>query len=114
MRSYLYPVNLSVHGKRVVTFLFLKKFGALSEQNFESALHSPCGELLMPPHENRARLTETTMRGNRYTRDAVDLEPSVRRLGEQLRRQFSDIASEPLPDDMLALLEELSQVSAAE
>ena len=68
----------------------------------------------MPPHENRARLTVTTMRGNRYTRDAVDLEPSVRRLGEQLRRQFSDIASEPLPDDMLALLEELSEVSAAE
>ena len=54
------------------------------------------------------------MRGNRYTRDAVDVEPSVRRLGEQLRRQFSDIASEPLPDDMLTLLEELSQVSAVE
>jgi hypothetical protein len=68
----------------------------------------------MPPHENRARLTETTMRGNRYARDAVDLEPSVSRLGEQLRRQFSDIALEPLPDDMLALLEELSQVSVAE
>ncbi len=68
----------------------------------------------MPPHENRARLTETTMRRNRYTRDAVDLEPSVKRLGGQLRRQFSDIASEPLPDDMLVLLEELSQVSAAE
>ena len=68
----------------------------------------------MPPHENRARLTETTMRRNRYTRDAVDVEPSVKRLGEQLRRQFSDIASEPLPDDMLALLEELSQISAVE
>lgn len=68
----------------------------------------------MPPHENRARLTETTMRGNRYLRDAVDVEPSVKRLGEQLRRQFSDIASEPLPDDMLALLEELDQMSAVE
>ena len=54
------------------------------------------------------------MRRNRYTRDAVDVGPSVSRLGEQLRRQFSDIASEPLPDDMLALLEELSEVSAAE
>ncbi|WP_055725708.1 NepR family anti-sigma factor [Methylocystis sp. SB2] len=68
----------------------------------------------MPPHENRARLTETTMRGNRYIRDAVDVEPCVKRLGEQLRSQFSDIASEPLPVDMLALLEELSQVSAVE
>jgi hypothetical protein len=54
------------------------------------------------------------MRGNRYIRDAVDVEPCVKRLGEQLRRQFSDIASDPLPDDMLALLEELSQVSAVE
>ncbi|WP_425338972.1 NepR family anti-sigma factor [Methylocystis rosea] len=54
------------------------------------------------------------MRGNRHLRDAVDAEPSVKRLGEQLRRQFSDIASEPLPDDMLALLEELNQISAVE
>jgi hypothetical protein len=68
----------------------------------------------MPPHEQRARLAETTMRGSRYIRDAVEVEPSVRRLGEQLRRQFSDIASEPLPDDMLALLEELNQISAVE
>lgn len=66
----------------------------------------------MPPHEKRARLIE--MRGSRYTRDTVGLEPNVKGLCEQLRRQFSDIASEPLPDDMLALLEELSQVSAAE
>jgi len=68
----------------------------------------------MPPHEQPAKLTETTMRGNRYLRDAVDVEPSVKRLGEQLRRQFSDIASEPLPDDMLALLEELDQMSAVQ
>lgn len=68
----------------------------------------------MPPHENRARLTETTMRRNRYIREAVDVEPCVKRLGEQLSRQFSDIASEPLPADMLALLEELSEVSAVE
>jgi hypothetical protein len=54
------------------------------------------------------------MRRDRYTRDAVDVEPSVKRLGEQLRRQFSDIASEPLPDDMLTLLEELSQITAVE
>ena len=67
----------------------------------------------MPPHDKRARLVETTMRGNLYARDAVGAEPSVGRIGEQLRRQFSDIALEPLPDDMLALLEELSQLGAA-
>ena len=46
--------------------------------------------------------------------DARDLEASVRALGEQLRRQFFDVASEPLPEDMRALLDALHERNAAE
>lgn len=51
------------------------------------------------------------MRGNRLQCERLDLEGSVQRLGEELRRQLSDIASEQLPEDMLALLEELKQAA---
>jgi len=68
----------------------------------------------MSPHEKLGIWTEAAMRRNHLQCDAHDLEASVKRLGEQLRWQFSDIAAEPLPDDMLALLEELSQTSAAD
>jgi hypothetical protein len=51
------------------------------------------------------------MRGLQVQGDGLDLERSVKSLGEQLRRQFSDIASEPLPEVMLVLLEKLSGVA---
>ncbi|WP_171015249.1 NepR family anti-sigma factor [Methylocystis sp. B8] len=51
------------------------------------------------------------MRQNQLACEALDLERSVMRLGEQLRRQFSDVTSEPLPEDMRVLLEELSQAA---
>lgn len=50
------------------------------------------------------------MRGLHMQRDGLDHERSIASLGEQLKRQFSDIASEPLPEAMLALLEALSGV----
>lgn len=65
----------------------------------------------MSPHEKPAIWTEAIMRRNQLACEALDLERSVMRLGEQLRRQFSDVTSEPLPDDMLVLLEELSQTA---
>jgi len=51
------------------------------------------------------------MSGNRLQREGLDLDGSVQRLGEQLRRQFSDVPLEPLPEDMLALLQELNRLS---
>ncbi|MBI1981498.1 MAG: hypothetical protein HYS63_08100 [Methylocystis sp.] len=51
------------------------------------------------------------MRGNRLQCERLDLEGSVQWLGEQLRRQFSDVVSESPPEDMLALLEELKQAA---
>lgn len=63
----------------------------------------------MSPHENRANWTELAMKGNQAKRKALDLERIVTRLGEQLRWHFSEVASEPLPEDMLALLEMLDQ-----
>ncbi len=51
------------------------------------------------------------MRGKQLQRERLDLEGSVARIGEQLRRQFSDVASEPLPENMLALLEALTQTA---
>lgn len=64
----------------------------------------------MSPYEKRAMWPEAAMRGLHMQRDGLDLERSVASLGEQLKRQFSDIASEPLPEAMLALLEALSGV----
>jgi hypothetical protein len=55
--------------------------------------------------------TEAAMRGLQVQGDGLDLERSAKSLGEQLRRQFSDIASEPLPEAMLALLEKLNRVA---
>jgi hypothetical protein len=51
------------------------------------------------------------MKGHQAKREGLDLERTVMRLGEQLRRQFSDVASEPLPEEMLALLAKLNQVA---
>lgn len=65
----------------------------------------------MSPHENRTNWTEPAMKGHQAKREGLDLERTVMRLGEQLRRQFSDVASEPLPEDMLALLAKLNQVA---
>ncbi|MGD9544898.1 MAG: NepR family anti-sigma factor [Methylocystis sp.] len=60
----------------------------------------------MSPQDNLAIWKEPTL-GTRSARDPRALEASVRLLGEQLRRQFCEVASEPLPDDMRALLDEL-------
>lgn len=65
----------------------------------------------MSPHEKPTIWAEAAMRGNRLQCERLDLEGSVQRLGEELRRQLSDIASEQLPEDMLALLEELKQAA---
>ncbi|MFO1102894.1 MAG: NepR family anti-sigma factor [Methylocystis sp.] len=62
----------------------------------------------MSPHENCAIRNQPATRGNRVQREGLDLERTTMRLGDQLRRQFSDVASEPLPADMLALLEQLN------
>lgn len=65
----------------------------------------------MSPHEKPSIWTEAAMRGNRLQCERLDLEGSVQWLGEQLRRQFSDVVSESPPEDMLALLEELKQAA---
>ncbi len=65
----------------------------------------------MSPHEKPTIWTEAAMRGKQLQRERLDLEGSVARIGEQLRRQFSDVASEPLPENMLALLEALTQTA---
>lgn len=65
----------------------------------------------MSPHENRTNWTEPAMKGHQAKREGLDQERTVMRLGEQLRRQFSDVASEPLPEDMLALLAKLNRVA---
>jgi len=65
----------------------------------------------MSPHEKRAIWIDAAMRRNQLACEALDSERSVMRLGEQLRRQFSDVTLEPLPEDMLVLLEELSQAA---
>ncbi|MGJ0395134.1 MAG: NepR family anti-sigma factor [Methylocystis sp.] len=65
----------------------------------------------MSPHENRTNWTELAMKGLQAKREVLDLERTVMWLGEQLRRQFSDVASEPLPEEMLALLAKLNQVA---
>jgi hypothetical protein len=62
----------------------------------------------MSPHENCAIRNELAPNGNRVRREELDLERTIMRLGDQLRRQFCDVASEPLPDDMLGLLEKLN------
>lgn len=65
----------------------------------------------MSPHAQTTIWTEAAMSGNRLQREGLDLGGSVQRLGEQLRRQFSDVPLEPLPEDMLALLQALKQMS---
>jgi hypothetical protein len=65
----------------------------------------------MSPHETCTNRTELAMRRNQAQREELDLERTIMRLGEQLRRQFSDVASEPLPENMLALLEKLNLVA---
>jgi Anti-sigma factor NepR len=65
----------------------------------------------MSPHENCTNRTELAMRGSQAQREELDLERTIMRVGEQLRRQFSDVASEPLPEDMLALLAKLNLVA---
>ncbi len=51
------------------------------------------------------------MRGLYVQCAGLDLERSVTSLGEQLKRQFSDIASEPLPEIMIELLEKLNRAA---
>lgn len=65
----------------------------------------------MSPHENCTNRTELAMRASQAQREELDLERTIMRVGEQLRRQFSDVASEPLPENMLALLEKLNLVA---
>lgn len=65
----------------------------------------------MSPHERLTNWTELAMRRHQANCEALDLERTVMRLGEQLRRQFSDVASEPLPEDMLALLRKLNKAT---
>ncbi len=65
----------------------------------------------MSPHEKRAMWTEAAMRGLYVQCAGLDLERSVTSLGEQLKRQFSDIASEPLPEIMIELLEKLNRAA---
>lgn len=65
----------------------------------------------MSPHEKRVNWIERAMRGNQTQREGFDMERTVVRLGEQLRQQFSDVASEPLPENMLALLEKLNRAA---
>lgn len=65
----------------------------------------------MSPHENRTNWTELAMSRHQAKREGLDLERTVMRLGEQLRRQFSDVAAEPLPEDMLVLLAKLNQTA---
>ncbi len=65
----------------------------------------------MSPHENRTHRTEPAKIENQATCEGLDLARSVERLGEQLGQQFSDIASEPLPENMLELLEKLNRAA---
>ncbi len=65
----------------------------------------------MSPHENRTNRTEPAKKENQATCDDLDLARSVERLGEQIGRQFSDIASEPLPEIMIELLEKLNRAA---
>lgn len=65
----------------------------------------------MSPQENRTNWVESAMKKNQGTCEGFDPERAAQRLSEHLKRQFSGIASEPLPADMLALLEKLNHVA---
>jgi hypothetical protein len=92
-------------------FYFLKNLEHYRNRFANRRFNKPCGGLLVSPHEKPAIWTEAAMRRNQLACEALDLERSVMRLGEQLRRQFSEVTLEPLPEDMLVLLEELSQAA---